>query len=123
MTWLLTLWSWIRQDWKRFGWEVALAAILAGVSWGVGYFLNNNTLQACQDERTVLLKQTRQLQAEVDKIHYEGLLSAKDLQISAKDEKILELNRKIASDSIQHLSELDAIRAINQYVQKGKARK
>ncbi|QHV97946.1 hypothetical protein [Spirosoma endbachense] len=113
--------AWIARDWKRFVWEVAVAGVLASVSWGVGYFLNNRTLQSCQDEREVLLKQASEFQRVNDQLLYEGLLSAKDILISEKDDEILALKRKVASDSIQHMSDIDAIRAINQYIKEGNA--
>lgn len=120
---LVELWAWIGRDWKRFVWELALAAALAGISWALGYFLNNGTLQACQDERTVLLKQSRQYQAAMDQLKYEGQLAAKDQVINGKNEEILALKQKASSDSILHLSDLEAVRAINQYIQKGHAKK
>jgi hypothetical protein len=121
MMWLLNFWKWIRRDWKRFAWEVVAAVFLSVVGWGISELLTSQKLAGCQDERAVLLKQSTRNQAILDSIVYEGLLAIKKLEISEKDAQILDLKQKIASDSIQHLTDLQAVRTINQYIRAGKS--
>ena len=92
-------------------------AVIGIVTFGVGYLVshctNQTTLQTCQDERATLLKQHGQHQALIDSLHFSAKLAQKDQQILQKDEEILLLSQRIRSDSIAHLSELEAMRAIN----------
>ncbi|RAJ94204.1 hypothetical protein LX87_04089 [Larkinella arboricola] len=123
MTWLLNFWKWINRDWKRFVWEIVVAVVLSVVGWGISELLNSQTLQTCQDERAVLLKQSARSQAIMDSIVYEGLLAIKQRELSEKDAQILDLKQKIVSDSIQHLTDLEAVRAINEYIHPGKRKR
>lgn len=120
MRWFQEVRAWVVRDWKRFAWELAAAGMLAAVGWFVGYWLNEGTLQACQDERTELLRQNAAGQAILDSVKFAGIIAGKDLVISKKDEAILVLQQKIKSDSIAHLSDLDAIWSINDYVENRK---
>lgn len=93
--------------------EVVVVVLTFGVGYLVSHCTNQNTLQTCQDERAVLLKQHGQHQALLDSLYFSAKLAQKDLQIFQKDEEILLLSQKLRSDSIAHLSELEAMRAVN----------
>lgn len=54
----------------------------------------------------------------VDSLRIITQIAVKDHTIAIKDETILNLRQQIRSDSIAHLTELQAIRAINQYLKK-----
>lgn len=116
-----TIKTWIKRDPRRFIWEVASVAFFASIGWGVNYVLNHWSHQVCQEEAEAMKQQWLLQQAEMDRIAYEGQLAEKDQLISYKDGEINDLRRKVASDSIIHLSDLAAVRAINQYINKGKA--
>lgn len=52
----------------------------------------------------------------LDSLHFASSIASKDFTIALQDETILNLRQQIRSDSIAHLTELQAIRAINQYL-------
>ncbi|GAB3892423.1 hypothetical protein GCM10028803_05230 [Larkinella knui] len=104
----------IRQDGRRFAWEMGLAMLVSAVGWAVGYFLNQRSLQTCQDERVELLRQVRADEAFRLSIEYGQKLKEKDLLLLDKANEILELRKKMALDSADRLSLVEAMRAINQ---------
>lgn len=103
-----------REFRSRVLWEILAVIISLAIGYLISHFSGKSDLQACQDERQVLLRQNSQHQAVLDSIHYAGAIATKELQILQKDEQILLLRQRLRSDSIAHLSELEAVRAINQ---------
>ncbi|OZI08226.1 hypothetical protein BWI93_10185 [Siphonobacter sp. BAB-5385] len=73
---------------------------------------HEKAMQAARDSARIL-------QAQFDKIQFAGSLAAKELQITHQKDENLTLQARIKSDSIQHLSDLEAVRGINRYI-KGK---
>jgi hypothetical protein len=122
MIWLSNVWAWIRRDGKRFVWEVVTVVLVAGLSMGITYLLTSKADQVCMDEAAAMKQQWLAEQAEMDRINYEGMLDEREQIITDQDETINGLQKKIASDSIQRLSELDAVRAINGYIKAGNVR-
>lgn len=106
----------VREFRSRLLWEVVAVIFSMVIGYLVSHFSNHTTLQACQDERTALLKQHSRHQALLDSLHFAAKIEQKDQQILQKDETILLLSQRIRSDSIAHLTELQAIRAINQHI-------
>ena len=104
----------------RLLWEVVAVLLTFGVGYLVSHFSNRVTLQACQDERAVLLRQNSLHQATLDSLHYAAKIALKDQQILQKDENILLLYQRLRSDSIAHLTELQAIRAINAAIKRNR---
>lgn len=102
-----------RQLRARLLWEIVVAVLTFGVGYLVSHCTNQSVLETCQDERATLLKQHGQHQALLDSLHFSAKISQKDLQILQKDEEILLLSQRIRSDSIAHLTELEAMRAVN----------
>lgn len=98
---------------NRLLWESVAIALTFLMGYLVSHCTNQVTIRACQDEREALLKQHRQHQAVLDSLHYAVKIALKDQQILQKDEEILLLSQRLRSDSIAHLTELQAIRAIN----------
>ena len=116
MKWLIAIKNFVGIDRQRFVWEIAIAVLVWGVGYGLSWFMNRQTLQTCQDERTVLLRQNANAQALIDSVRWAGRMAQKDLIISQKEQQYHDLREKMARDSVQHLSDLDAIRAINNYL-------
>ncbi|MGA0558283.1 hypothetical protein ACO2Q8_16610 [Larkinella sp. VNQ87] len=110
--------TFIRQDGRRFAWEMGLAFAIAGTAWAIGFFWNHRRLQACQDERLALIDQVRQEEKHRLAVEYGRKLAEKDLQLLAKEHELLELRKKAALDSADRLSLIDAMRAINQRYQR-----
>ncbi|MCA0229869.1 MAG: hypothetical protein LCH91_05355 [Bacteroidetes bacterium] len=94
-------------------WEAVAIALTFLIGYLVSHCTNQSVLESCQDEREALLKKNSQHQAMLDSLHYAAKIAQKDQQILQKDETILLLQQRLRSDSIAHLSELEAIRAIN----------
>jgi len=59
-------------------------------------------------------------QSLLDSLHNSSSIASKDHTIALQDETILNLRQRLRSDSITHLTELEAIRAINQYLKPNK---
>lgn len=106
----------VLNDPVRFGGEIAMAILIWMVTWGLGKVSDNIELRNCQDERTMLLKSYSENQRMTDSLKYSGQLSEQKAIIEKKNEDILKLNEKMARDSVRYLSELESIRAINEYV-------
>lgn len=73
---------------------------------------HEKALQAARDS-------AKTLQAHLDQVQLAGIIAAKDNQITQQKDENLTLQARIKSDSIQHLSDLEAVRGINRYI-KGK---
>jgi hypothetical protein len=106
----------------RLLWEIVAVLLTFGVGYLVSHYTNKNTLQACQDERAELLRQNSRHQATLDSLHYAAQIAQKDQQILQKDEEILLLNQRLRSDSIAHLSQLEAMRAVNARIKQARNR-
>lgn len=107
------LFSFIAQDGRRFAIEIGSAIVLASVAWAVGYFLNHQALQGCQDERTALLKEAKTAEAARLAVVYGNQLKAKDSTLLKQANENLELRKKISLDSADRLTLLEAMGAIN----------
>lgn len=59
-------------------------------------------------------------QSLLDSLRNSSSITSKDHTIALQDETILNLRQRLRSDSIAHLTELQAIRAINQYLKPNK---
>ena len=103
-----------REFRSRVLWEIVAVIISIAFGYLISHFTGKTDLRACQDERELLLRQHRQNQIIVDSLRFSRQIATKDYQISQKDEEILLLRQRVRSDSLAHLSELEAIRAINQ---------
>lgn len=104
----------------RLLWEIVAVLLTFGVGYLVSHYTNKNTLQACQDERAELLKQNSHHQALLDSLHYAAKIAQKDQKILQKDEEILLLYQRLRSDSIAHLTELQAMRAVNAAIKRNR---
>lgn len=109
-------WQFINLNKWRFVAEVVVALISYGVGYGINQLTNQATLQACQDERTELLRQNADKIAAQEAVKYAGIIAGLQTKITEANEKYLLQKQQNASDSIQHLTELEAVRAINQYI-------
>ncbi len=118
MKWLIAIRNFVGIDRKRFVWELVIAVCVWLVGYGLSSISNRATLQNCQDERTELLRVNAQNQAMVDSVFWTGRLAHSQQIIHQKEQENHDLREKMARDSVQHLSELDAVRAINEYIQK-----
>ncbi|GAB3256113.1 hypothetical protein GCM10027347_17720 [Larkinella harenae] len=111
--------AFIRQDGRRFAWEIGLAILVSVVSWAVGYFLNQRQLASCQDERAALMDQVRKEEQFRQEVHYGQKLKEKDLIILSQANENLELRKKMALDSANLLSLTEAMRAVNGRYKRG----
>lgn len=109
-------WQFINLNKWRFVAEVVVAVISYGVGYGINQLTNQATLQACQDERTELLRQNADKIAAQEAVKYAGIIAGLQTKITEANEKYLLQKQQNASDSIQHLTELEAVRAINRYI-------
>lgn len=123
MKWLQTLLTFILSNRQRFVWEMALAAAIWVLGYGLSWLTSQNTIQNCQDERTALLAEKAKNQQLIDSVYYAGKLAEKQQTINRKDEDIHLLTEKITRDSVRHLSELESMRAINRYIKSGRPTK
>ncbi|MBO9640534.1 MAG: hypothetical protein J7576_20355 [Siphonobacter aquaeclarae] len=105
-----------RSNQNRFLGEILAAVLGTLLGWAINHFTSSASLEACRDEREKLLAQHARTQAVIDSVRFAAVLASKDKQILQLHETILFERQKAASDSIRHLSELDAIRAINAYI-------
>lgn len=111
-----------RQLRTRLLWEIVAVLLTFGVGYLVSHCTNQSVLESCQDERATLLKQNSQHQALIDSLHFSAKIAQKDQQILQKDEEILLLSQRIRADSIAHLSELEAMRAVNARIKQARNR-
>lgn len=65
-------------------------------------------------------KAAKREQSLLDSLHHSSSIASKDHTIALQDETILNLRQRLRSDSIAHFTELEAIRAINQYLKSKK---
>ncbi|SFD46742.1 hypothetical protein [Spirosoma endophyticum] len=100
---------------KRILIEVVVAVILTAATWMVCQYVNGRENLVCMEEKEAMRQQWLAQQAEIDKVIYESRLKTSDSLLTVKDDKILLLQLKMVSDSIQSLSDLEAVRAINEY--------
>ena len=106
----------ILNDPLRFFGEIAMAVLIWLMTWGLSRVSKNVDLRNCQDERTLLLKTNSDNQRLTDSLYYSGRLAEVQAIIKKKDEDILTIREKMARDSVRHKSELESIRAINEYI-------
>ena len=123
MKWIRTLLNFITSNRQRFVWEMALAAGIWVLGYGLSWLTSQSTIQNCQDERTALLAEKARNQQLIDSVYYAGKLAEKQQTINRKDEAIHLLTEKITRDSVCHLSELESMRAINHYIDGSKPRR
>jgi type II secretory pathway pseudopilin PulG len=86
---------------------IAIAAALVTAA-AMHFIYTGRVRKAREDARTA--------QSSLDSVRMAGLLAGKDNQIADYRDSVLQLKTRIASDSIAHLSQLQAIRAINRYI-------
>ena len=112
----------VKEFSNRVLWEVVAIVISLAIGYLISHFSGKSDLRACQDEREVLLRQNSHHQAVLDSLHYSALLANQNNQLLQKDEEILLLSQRLRADSIAHLSELQAMRAINRIIKSSSAR-
>ncbi|WP_421830221.1 hypothetical protein [Larkinella sp.] len=116
MKWIIKVIRFVQLDRKRFLWELVVGALVWAVGFALSWLTSQSSLQTCQDERTALLRENSRRQALFDSIQYAGQLAHGQQIISTQQQRIHDLQEKMVRDSLQHLSELDALRAIVDYV-------
>ncbi|GAB3990431.1 hypothetical protein GCM10028807_17580 [Spirosoma daeguense] len=107
-----TIWQFIRSNSERFIWELVAVAIGIAVTWLISRFSGQGELQACQDERAILLRENASAQSFQDSIRWSAVLSDKNAKINSLENENNQLKEKAALDSANALSELEAMRAI-----------
>ena len=117
MKWIKPLLTFILSNRQRFVWEIVIAAVVWALGYSLSWVTSRNTIQNCQDERTVLLTEKAKNQQLIDSVYYAGKLAEKQQLINRKNEDIHLLTEKIVRDSVRHLSELQSVRAINHYIE------
>ncbi|MBO9638786.1 MAG: hypothetical protein J7576_11485 [Siphonobacter aquaeclarae] len=113
MSWITALFSFVRQDGRRFLIEIVVGVLLAAFSWLAASWSEGKALKGCQDERAALLRETRKAQSLQDSIFFARQLAAKEANAQKLNEEIFRLREKIALDSVSHFTELESMRAIN----------
>ncbi|PQA59150.1 hypothetical protein [Siphonobacter curvatus] len=116
LNYLPTIWQFIKSNKSRFLIEVAVTIFSAALGYGIKYFSNDATLKACQDERTVLLRETAAKSAALEAVKYAGVIATLQTQLTQANDTILLQKQKAASDSISRMSELESMRAIINYL-------
>ncbi|MGM9510197.1 hypothetical protein ACS5NO_20850 [Larkinella sp. GY13] len=116
MKWIIKVIRFVQLDRKRFLWELVVGGLVWAVGFALSWLTSQSSLQTCQDERTALLRENSRRQALFDSIQYAGQLAQGQQIISTQQQRIHDLQEKMVRDSLQHLSELDALRAIVDYV-------
>lgn len=101
---------------------VLLFVAAAAGGYGVAWYRGKQALSTCQTEANALLKQQLQAQALTDSVKFADRLAAKDRQLLTQYAITLSFQEKVARDSVQHLSELQALRAVNAYIERGRQR-
>ena len=109
----------VKADYRRFLADLLFAGLAALVTGLWGYFSESRELKACQDERTVLLRENTRVQSLQDSIHYAGIIARKNDTISRKDEQIRNFYLRAARDSIYQQSLLRSIQELNRYAKTG----
>ncbi len=103
-------------------WGCIIAFVL-GIAGGsiITHNITSSTLERRHEKALQTARDSaRILQAQFDQIQFAGSLAAKELQITQQKDENLTLQARIRSDSIQHLSDLQAVRGINAYIKSGR---
>lgn len=112
LLWLL--WPLDRDDTRRLLGQILGMLIALGIGWSVEYLRSTRPLSR---QNTQFRQQLTQANALLDSITYQGRLASQGQLLRQKDEQILRLQENAKRDSLRHLSDLDAIRAINDYIE------
>lgn len=97
------------------GWLLPTLTYLLTLATGVwlGMQLKHRQVERYKQLAT---QTTATQQTLLNSLHQAAIIAQKNQTIALKDEKILSLHQRIRSDSIAHLTDLQAIRAINAHL-------
>jgi len=112
-----TIWDFIAANKSRFILEFVAVAIGIVSTWAISQLTGQGKLQACQDERTELLRENASAQSFADSVKWSAVLQEKINQIKHLENENLSLREKQALDSISAVTKLDAMRSINKRYQ------